>query len=287
MMTRLRRSKITLFLVLFVVMIIVLVKVAKAEKGSLLKVAYLDIGQGDSIYIEAPNGRQILIDGGRDRSVLEKLGEVMPYFDHSIDVVIGTHPDADHIGGLPFVLEQYSVGAILEPGVSSDTKTYQAFEDLIVQKNIPKVIARRGMSVVLDKEKNIYLDILFPNQDVSGWETNAASIVAKLTYGEKSFMFTGDSPIAIENYLVSLDQAGLKTNVLKLGHHGSRTSSSELYLRATAPEFAIISAGLHNSYGHPHKEVTDLLQKFSIPALATFAEGTISFTTDGTTLSHH
>src|SRR3989344_9245297 len=150
----------------------------------LLTVAFLDVGQGDAIYIEAPNGNQVLVDGGAGRQVLRALGGVMPFYDHSLDVVIATHPDADHVGGLPFVFDRFAVGAVLEPGVKSNTGVYHEFEKRATAGTHSHQLARRGMRLRLDR--GVALEILFPDQDTVGWETNTASIVARLTYGESS-----------------------------------------------------------------------------------------------------
>lgn len=250
-----------------------------------LTVAFLDIGQGDAIYIEAPNGIQILLDGGPNKSVLAELGSVMPRYDTSLDIVIASHPDKDHIGGLPAVLERYTVGAVMEPGVDHTTEVYREFERIVEEKEITNILARRGMRVVIDKERGIFLDILLPDGDVKNWETNDASILARLSYGKESFMLTGDLPQGRERYAVSLDSAGLHSTVLKLGHHGSRTSSSLEFLNATAPEYAVVSAGKDNQYGHPHKEVIDRVSALGIPILSTAEEGTIIFETDGRMLN--
>src|SRR3989344_2692335 len=175
----------------------------------LLTVAFLDIGQGDAIYIEAPNGNQVLVDGGSGRQILRALGEVMPFYDHSLDVVIGTHPDADHIGGLPFVLDRFAVGAVLEPGVGSDTNVYREFKKRPSDGRRIHLLARRGLRLRLDRE--VTLDILFPDQEMIGWETNTASIVARLVYGDTSFFLTGDSPIKIEKHLLARDGRNPKT----------------------------------------------------------------------------
>lgn len=249
----------------------------------IMTVAFLDVGQGDAIYIEAPNGNQVLIDGGSGRQVLRALGEVMPFYDRSLDVVIATHPDADHIGGLPFVLQRFAVGAIIEPGVESETGVYQEFEKIMTDDSRRHLLARRGMKLELDQ--GVSLDILFPDRDPTDWETNTASIVARLTYGENSFLLTGDSPIKIEKYLLGLDGQNLKSDVLKVGHHGSRTSSAPEYVAAIHPSYAIISAGLKNRYGHPHQEVLDILTKIDAVILRTDELGTIIFHSDGDVLS--
>ncbi len=203
----------------------------------------------------------------------------MPFYDRTIDVVIATHPDKDHIGGLPEVLNNYHVDFVMEPGVSSDTGAYQELEKTIKDKNLPRILARRGMSLNLGD--GVRLNILFPDRNTDGWETNTASIVAKLVYGNNSFLLTGDSPIAIEKYLSMIDGHNLKSDVLKAGHHGSRTSTSESYASLVSPEYAVISAGKNNKYGHPHKEVLDILEKVKATILKTYELGTITFNSDG------
>jgi competence protein ComEC len=254
------------------------------HKG-VLKVAFLDIGQGDAIFIEAPNGTQMLIDGGPNKGVLRQLGSVMSFWDRSIDIVAMSHPDLDHIGGLPSVMERFYVTYFMMPGVDGASGAYQTLLDDVKAEPAQTILARKGI-VWLDKEDGVYLDVLFPDRDVSGFETNTASIVAKLVYGDTSFLLTGDSPLAIEKYLASQYGQGLNVDVLKLGHHGSRTSSSEEFLGYTSPAYAVISAGKDNMYGHPHKEVLDLLKKHAIPFLYTADEGTILFESDGVSVTH-
>jgi len=248
-----------------------------------LTVAFLDVGQGDTIFIEAPNGNQLLLDGGPNRGVLTELSRHMNFFDHSIDVVIASHPDKDHIAGLPEVLRRYDVGAVLEPGVEHGTAVYATFQERIKEEGAVHILARRGQRIILDE--GIYLDILFPDREVTSWDTNDASIIARLVYGDISFLLTGDSPQKMERYVAGLYGEGLHTTVLKLGHHGSRTSSSEEFLGFVDPDVVIISAGKDNQYGHPHKEVMDLLARFGIPSRSTAQEGSIIFKTDGLTLT--
>ncbi len=267
-----------LILVVFVIGIFVFYY--NITQNHLLKVEFLDIGQGDSIYIEAPNGAQLLIDGGRGSKVLGALSSVMPHGDKTIDVVIGTHPDADHIGGLNNILDSYTVGKFIESGGVSNSQIYKKLEDKIKEKDIPHMYGRAGMRIVLDKVHNVYFDILYPDRDVTYLDTNSGSIVGKLVYGNTSVMLTADSTISKELYLVNKNKDILKTDVLKLGHHGSRTSSSVEYLKSASPSVAIISAGLNNQYGHPHKEVLDKLKSLNIPYLATYDVGTIECLSD-------
>jgi competence protein ComEC len=258
---------------------------AASPNNNYLKVVFLDVGQGDSIYIETPDGHQMLIDGGPDAGVISKLSEVMPFGDRSIDVVVATHPDADHIGGLPQVLDTYEVSTFIENGVTSDTKVYQNLEQKILKNKIKKIIALRGNSILLDKEKNIHFDILFPDRDVSNFDSNDASIVGNLVYGNESFILTGDATIYTEN-LIKWNESNstLKSQVLKLGHHGSHTSSSLPWLESVNPEISIISAGKDNRYGHPHKDILERLKDLKIPYLATYEKGNIIFKTDGKNL---
>lgn len=248
-----------------------------------LTVAFLNVGQGDAIFIESPTGAQLLIDGGPDRSVLRALGEVVPWYDRTIDVVVGTHPDQDHIGGLSYVLERFEVKHIFHAELPAETSASEAFERAYEDEPGSQAhISRRG--TIIDLGGGAYVRFLFPDRDVGGMETNTASAIVEVVYGDVEFLLTGDAPEAIETYLISLEGEKLESEVLKLGHHGSKTSSSEVFLRAVAPDYAIVSAGRANSYGHPHREVTDRLTQLGIAFMGTYNEGTITFKTDGETL---
>lgn len=249
-------------------------------------VAFLDVGQGDAIFIQSPNGNQVLVDAGPGSKILEELSKVIPFYDRSLDLIIATHPDSDHIAGFLDILKTYRSDLAMEPGVDSESAFYREFERLLEKNNVKKILARRGMKVMLDD--NVYLDILFPDRDVSRLDTNDASIVAKLVFGNTSFLLTGDSPQKIENYLVFLDggppAGGLKSDVLKAGHHGSRTSTGQNFLEAVKPTYVIVSAGKDNRYGHPHQEVLDILEKFQVKILRTGQEGTIKIKSNGRSL---
>lgn len=250
-----------------------------AERYGELTVAFLDVGQGDAIFIESPTGKQILLDGGPDGSVLSRIGALMPFYDRSIDMLIVSNPDKDHFAGFIDVLKNYQVGEIMEPGTVSQTAIYRVFKDTAEEKKVKDITARRGM--VIDLGGGAHLNILFPDRDASGLSINEGSIIAELVYGNTSFLLEGDAPQNIENYLVSLDGKNLDVDVLKLGHHGSKTSSGDALLAVSSPEYAVISAGLHNKYGHPHKEVLERLAKYNIPALGTYKDGTIVFESNG------
>lgn len=249
-----------------------------------LKVSFLDVGQGDAILIQSPTGKQMLVDGGRDRAVLRELPKAMGFFDRTIDVVVETHPDADHIGGLPGVFERYRVLAFLEPGIPNDTNAAAALVDAVARESgIQTTLARKGQRI--DLGGGAYADILFPDRDVSTYETNTGSVVMRVVYGDTSFMLTGDSPRDIEEYLVGREGEGLRSDVLKAGHHGSRNSSSALWLKTVAPSVVVISAGKDNPYGHPHEETLARIRAQGADVVSTMNEGTVVFLSDGETIT--
>jgi competence protein ComEC len=255
----------------------------REDRHGLLTVAFLDIGQGDSIFIDAPSGRQVLIDGGRNSLVLQRLAAVMPWWDRSIDVVIPTHPDADHIGGLVDVVARYRVDMIIHSSVEGDTQTAKALTVAMQQESSKNIVAMRGQ--VVDLGDGAYLQILYPDRLVPHVDTNDGSVVVHLIYGNTSFMLTGDAPQGIENYLVALDGASLHSDVLKAGHHGSKYSSGPLFLGFVNPSFGVFSRGCDNTYGHPAPEIVQRFKDFGIPTFDTCKDGTIVFVSDGQAVS--
>lgn len=271
-------------LVLLVGNVLVFAHVFKAPKTSLLTVAFLDVGQGDAIYIEGPTGIDMLIDGGKDRSVLRELPKVMGPLDRTLDIVVATHPDADHIGGLPGVLERYRVSHILEPGREGDSSQSDRFEASEAdEQGVIGVLARKGMRLHLGG--GAYADVLHPEDNVGKLPgTNDASIVFRLVYGESEFMLTGDAPSWVEDRLASEYGDALRSDVLKAGHHGSKTSTSAAWLGVVDPATVVISAGEDNSYGHPHREVLDRIGASGASVLSTIDSGTVIFMSDGKTV---
>lgn len=254
----------------------------REDRRGILTVSFLDVGQGDSIFIDAPSGRQVLIDGGANSSVVRELSRVMPWYDRSIDLVIPTHPDADHIGGLIDVLGRYSVGAVLQSSVRGDTATWSMLEKSIRSEEGAQMInARRGQ--IVDLGGGTYLEVLFPDRDVPNIETNTGCVVTRLVYGATSFMLPCDAPQAIEKYLVALSD-DLHADVLKAGHHGSKTSSAPVFVGAVDPKWALYSRGCDNKYGHPSEETIETFAQFNIDTLDTCKEGTIAFRSDGETV---
>jgi len=242
--------------------------------------AMLDVGQGDGLFIESPTGTHILVDGGPPKSILGPLAKVMPPFAKNIDALMITNPDADHIGGFADVLKNYKVGAMFEPGTISPSKTYQNLEAEIKKEKIPDILVRKGM--VLDLGGGVKLEILFPDRDVSTWATNDGSMMAKLTYGNTSIMLTGDAPMKTEQIILAENSAQkLQSTVLKVGHHGSRGSSSLAFVQAVLPKYALISDGKDNKYGHPHKETLDTLAQVGAKIFRTDQLGSIILKSNG------
>lgn len=247
-----------------------------------LAIHFLDVGQGDAILIQTPEGYEALIDGGRGRGVLRELAKQQAWFDRHIDIVVATHPDEDHVGGLVDVLNQYDVDLLLVTEAQSDSPGAAAFSAAVAAENAAVVQARSGQTITLGASTTI--EVLAPASDTSNWSTNAASIIVKITYGETEVLLTGDAPQNIENYLVKKYGTDLQADILKLGHHGSKTSTGGEFLDAVMPQYAVVSAGIDNSYGHPHQEVMQRVFQRNITTFHTGADGTVSFYSDGDTI---
>lgn len=248
-----------------------------------LAVYFLDVGQGDAILIEAPGGQQVLIDGGPGRSILSELGQVLPFYDRDLDLIIATHPDADHIGGLPLVLENYQATGFLEPEVNCATAICTELEKEIQENSVREIKAVRGERVLLGGGAE--LEILAPEGSVTGKDTNQASVVAKLTYGATTFLLTGDAPQNVERKLMTRDGGDLDVDVLKVGHHGSDTSSSPDFLAVTSPQLAVISVGAKNRYGHPKEKVLAELVDIQAQIWRTDEQGRLKVVSDGEKIS--
>lgn len=248
---------------------------------SYLEVSFLDVGQGDAIFIESPSGIQVLVDAGRSKGTLEALSEVMPWFDRSIDMAIVTHADADHIGGLPDLLERYRVGWLGLGQPHQVGAAYQAVEELRASQLIPAEALTTGE--VIDLGEGVYLEVLFPPMETLDFSENDASVVMRLVYGDTSVLLTGDTTKAVERYLVQTASGSLASTVLKVAHHGSDTSSDAQFLRAVSPQLAVIQAGRDNPYGHPHPVVLERLNGVgSTTVLCTCEVGTVMLVSDGT-----
>jgi competence protein ComEC len=247
-----------------------------------LTVAMLDVGQGDAIYIQAPNGKQMIVDGGPGSAIRAPLSQVLPFGDTSIDVLMIGNTDADHYSGFLSVLDSYHVGAVVEPGTHPTTKTYAALEKKISDLQIPHLVMRRGTRIVLDAQAGVVFTVLFPDRDVSKWSTNDGSIMGTLTYGSTRMFFTSDGTKKGEGIILSENSPELlRSDILKVGHHGSATSTSDAFVQTLAPQIALISAGLHNSYGLPKQVTLDTLARHGVQVHRTDIEGTLIYVSDG------
>lgn len=289
-----KNKKLALFAIglLFLANLIAWSVVYNISRPGFLEITYFDIGQGDSIFIETPQGHQILIDGGPDSTVLEKLAKEMPFYDKTIDLIILTHPEYDHYYGLFEVLKRYEVENILWTGVVRDTSEWQEWMRLLEREGAQIEIAQAGQRIILQQDPFIFIDILHPFESLAGQEferANKTSIVAHLFFKNVSFLFTGDITKKIEKQLVARENSrlnlhkfvSLKTDVLKIAHHGSKTSSYREFIEKSLPELAVVQLGRDNRYGHPHPEVLARLEEFGIQVLRTDLNGDIKIISDG------
>ena len=243
-----------------------------------LHIHFLDVDQGDAALLISPSGKQIVIDGGPNLALLEHLGKHMPFFDRTIDLVILTHPDSDHLTALPQLLERYHVGAITMAGVQHGSGRYDALLHHIKEYNIPVVLSDPTRDI--DVGDGLVLDIVWPLPDVFGTHpknANDPSFVIRALYGAESILLTGDIELEAEKEIL-VSGADISSRVIKVAHHGSRTSSFTGFLLAVNPELGIISSGKDNSFGHPHPEIVERYEQMGIRLRNTVDEGTISLT---------
>lgn len=243
-----------------------------------LEVSYLDVGQGDAIYVKV-NNYDILIDAG-PRSDVEKLMKQLEEKNiDNFEILIATHPHEDHIGGMTDVLKKYDVESFYMPKATTTSKTFEYMINAISNKGLKIKTIKDGTMIELGN--GAYIDVYSPIDDVYD-NLNDYSPIMKLTYGETKFMFTGDSEELVEKQVLDkYSSTELKSDVLKLGHHGSSTSSGEEFLDVVSPNYGIVSSGLDNKYGHPHKETLEKIKKKNIHTYRTDTQGQILLTSDG------
>lgn len=270
-----------LFLGLVGVVAVVWYAVFHFENRQNLVITFFDVGQGDAIFIEVPGGNQILIDGGPNAAILSKLGQTMPFWDRSIDLIVLTHPHADHLDGLLEVLERYKVDMVLESGAEHSIPEYYEWRQILEKRKVPVVVARAGQKI---KAGDLVLDILMPLKEYAGLSprnVHEAMIVSRAIYGKDSFLFTGDAEKSLEFLLLSTYGDKLDSDLLKVGHHGSKTSTSKEFLAAVSPPMGIIQSGRKNRYGHPHQDVLDRLASVGVNVLRNDLNGDIQLKSDG------
>ena len=250
--------------------------------GDNAEIHYLDVGQGDAIYIKV-NGQNILIDAGpRDESdnLVSQLKDLKV---DSLDMVIASHPHEDHIGGMVKVFNNFDVKGFYMPQVTHTTKTFANMIDAVNKAGLKIQTLKTGMSIDLGQGAEFKI---FSPINSSYDELNDYSPIMKFIYGNTSFMFTADAEVLAEKEVLNKYQAAdLKADVLKVGHHGSTTSTCDEFLNAVNPEAAVISVGAGNSYGHPHKEIMNKLESKKINIYRTDTLGQITITSDGTNIN--
>jgi len=248
---------------------------SNAEGQEYLRVHFIDVGQGDSILIQTPANREaILIDGGSREAEEQVVNYLQQQGVKKINLLIVTHPHEDHLGGLLKVLQLFPVEKIIDSGKRHNTSTYRNYLKTVLEKKIPLEVAKDQS---FTWEGGSVLQVLGPvRKDYE--EVNDYSVVTKLVYGKIAFLFTGDMEKEAERDLLAQD---LSATILKVGHHGSRSSTSAQFLRQVKPEAAIISLGANNDYGHPHKITLKKLDKSKVKVYRTDLQGSIEVITDG------
>ena len=245
--------------------------------NDLLKVHYLDVGQGDSIFIELPNNETMLIDAAESYQSEKIINYLKNLNYQKIDYVIGTHPHTDHIGGLKDIINTFEIGKIYMPKVVSTTKTYESLLMAIKDKNLKINTAKAGTSII--DTDTLKINILAPNSETYT-ELNNYSVVTKITYGTTKFLFMGDAEKLSENEI----KENVTADVIKIGHHGSNTSSSINFIKKVKAKYGIISVGLNNKYNLPKEETITNWENSGTKIYLTSINGTIRASSDGTNI---
>ncbi len=270
-------KKFILFLVLFLAVLLAgfeFINQKEKKNRAALEVYFFDVGQGDATLVNYLNGYQVLIDGGPNgKKLLSELGKAMPVMDKNIELVILTHPDKDHLAGLIEVAKNYEIGLILDNGQEADTEIYRELKETISQEEIRREMIPEGSKIRIGNQ--LEFAAFNPDELASAQaDRNDHSVVLRMDYGENSFLFTGDAEMNTEKDMIG-DLENLNIDWLKIGHHGSNSSTSDSFLKITSPQYAIISAGKDNRYGHPTDEIMSRLQDSNIKILRTDESGTI------------
>jgi competence protein ComEC len=269
------------------VMVVLVVAVAR-RAPSRCHVTALDVGQGDAIYIRTPDGQDILIDGGPDDRVVDRLSQHLPAGDRDIELMVLTHPHADHVNGLVAVTERYEVRQVLETGLPYEQTAYTTWHAMIRDRHIPVQVATAGVSIAVGAA---HLTVLWPALDLhqknivgdnaaEGGGINDSSVVLKLACGGSAAMLMGDASSEIEDRLLD-GGVDVRADLLKVGHHGSRFSSSRRFLETVQPVWTVVSVGVGNSYHHPHPTTLLHLVQLGSHVLRTDELGDVEMVSDG------
>lgn len=263
----------------YILIIIIISLLIPSGKNNYLSIHTIDVGQGDSILIQTPSSKNILIDGGDDNSHHIISSYLKKHNVKNIDYIIATHFDSDHIGGLDNIIDKFNVSNIYAPNYESDTVSYQNLINSCLNKNLNLQCLSSGDFINI--EDNINLAVLAPSYIQE--ENNLNSIVFRLDYKNKSFLFTGDAEASNELNIINSYELN-DIDFLKVGHHGSSSSTTSEFVEEVSPDIAVISCGYKNQYGHPHKSTLDTLEKNNVLTYRTDILGNIVFYSDGDTI---
>lgn len=240
----------------------------------------LDVGQGDALYLRTPGGNDILVDGGpANGHVVEALERYMSPSNRTLELVVLTHPDADHVGGLPAVAEHFGIQRVLETDVRASSTAVRRWSEAVTGQSSQVMLAQAGSVIQVD---DVRLTVLWPEADAEAVARtrNDTSVVLRVDYGSTSFLLTGDIETVIEDRLMQLGSAS-DIDVLKVGHHGSITSTSQAFLDVVKPEIAVVSVGTGNAFGHPHPVVVRRLERAGTEVLRTDERGDVVLKSNG------
>ncbi|HII4498592.1 TPA: ComEC/Rec2 family competence protein [Clostridium perfringens] len=254
---------------------------SKVPKDSKLMISYMDVGQGDAAYIKV-NGNDILIDAGPRSNSKELLEQLKAKNIDDFELVIATHPHEDHIGGMVDVFKEYEVKAFYSPKITHTTKTYENLVKAVKDEGLKTKELKGGM--VIDLGEGAKFEVFTP-QKLEYEELNDYSPIMKLSFGDTSYLFTGDAEKLAEEEALAKYKNSLDSDVIKFGHHGSSSSSSNAFIEAVSPKYGIISCAKDNKYGHPHRETLDIIKKYNIKTFRTDTDGEIILTSDGKSIN--
>ncbi|MDK0551484.1 ComEC/Rec2 family competence protein [Clostridium perfringens] len=254
---------------------------SKVPKDSKLMISYMDVGQGDAAYIKV-NGNDILIDAGPRSNSKELLEQLKAKNIDDFELVIATHPHEDHIGGMVDVFKEYEVKSFYSPKITHTTKTYENLVKAVKDEGLKTKELKGGM--VIDLGEGAKFEVFTP-QKSEYEELNDYSPIMKLSFGDTSYLFTGDAEKLAEEEALAKYKNSLDSDVIKFGHHGSSSSSSNAFIEAVSPKYGIISCAKDNKYGHPHRETLDIIKKYNIKTFRTDTDGEIILTSDGKSIN--